>query len=155
MQRFEVMVPVEILLVEDNPGDARLAIEALKDGKVRNRITVVTDGEQALQYLKADHPYTHAVRPDLVLLDLNLPRKDGWQALAEMLADPALRSIPVAILTASAAEQDVIKGYRLKATCYIVKPVDTEQLLAVVASVADFWITVVSVHEGEVVGAAA
>ena len=155
MQRLEVMFPVEILLVEDNPGDARLAIEALKDGKVRNRINVVTDGEQALQYLKACHPYTQAVRPDLVLLDLNLPRKDGWQVLAEMLADPALRSIPVAILTASAAEQDVIKGYQLKATCYIVKPVDAEQLLAVVASVADFWITVVSVHQGAVLGAVA
>jgi two-component system, chemotaxis family, response regulator Rcp1 len=93
------------------------------------------------------------VRPDLVLLDLNLPRKDGWQVLAEMRADPALRSIPVAILTASAAEQDIIVGYRLKSTCYIVKPVDVEQLLAVVASVADFWITVVSVNESEVVGA--
>jgi CheY-like chemotaxis protein len=147
------MFPVEILRVEDNPGDARLAIEALKDGKVRNRITVVTDGEQALQYLKACHPYSQAVRPDLVLLDLNLPRKDGWQVLAEMRADPALRSIPVAILTASAAEQDISVGNRLKSTCYIVKPVDVEQPLAIVASVADFWITVMSVNESEVVGA--
>jgi two-component system, chemotaxis family, response regulator Rcp1 len=155
MQQLKVMVPVEILLVEDNPGDARLAIEALKDGKVRNRITVVTDGEQALQYLKACHPYTQAVQPDLVLLDLNLPRKDGWQVLAEMRADPTLRSIPVAILTASAAEQDVLAGYQLKATCYILKPVDVEQLLAVVASVANFWITVVSLHNREVVGAVA
>jgi len=155
MQRLEVMFPVEILLVEDNPGDARLAIEALKDGKVRNRITVVTDGEQALQYLNACHPYTQAVRPELVLLDLNLPRKDGWQVLAAMRADPILGSIPVAILTGSAAEQDVIKGYRLKATGYIVKPVDVEQLLAVVASVADFWISVVNVHESGVAGAVA
>jgi two-component system, chemotaxis family, response regulator Rcp1 len=155
MPQAEVMRPIEILLVEDDPGDVRLAIEALKEGKVRNRITVVTDGVQALQYLTSRHPYTQAARPDLVLLDLNLPRKDGREVLAAMRADPTLCSMPVAILTASADEQDVLAGYRLQATCYMVKPVDAPQLLAVVASVAHFWIRVDSLYASEAVSAVA
>jgi CheY-like chemotaxis protein len=149
MPQAEVTLPIEILLVEDNPGDARLAIEALKDGKLRNRITVVTDGEQALRFLKRHDPYTRAVRPDLVLLDLNLPRKDGREVLAEIRADPKLQSLPVAVLTASADEQDVLASHRL-ATCYIVMPVDAPQLLAVVASVAHFWIRVDSFRPADV-----
>jgi two-component system, chemotaxis family, response regulator Rcp1 len=153
MSPAAVALPIEILLVEDNPGDARLAIEALKEGKLRNRVSVVTDGEQALQFLQRRHPYTNAVRPDLVLLDLNLPRKDGREVLAEIRANPVLHSLPVAVLTASRAEHDVLASYRLQATCYITKPVDAKQLLAVVASVADFWITVVSVHKTETASA--
>jgi chemotaxis family two-component system response regulator Rcp1 len=145
MLRADFTRPIEVLLVEDSPGDARLAIEALTDGKVRNRITVVTDGEQALRYLKGRYPFTDRVRPDLVLLDLNLPLKPGLEVLAEIRADAALRSLPVVVLTASAAEQDVLATARLQATCYMTKPVDAQQLLAVVASVPDVWITVVRI----------
>ncbi|GAC1315426.1 MAG: response regulator [Chloroflexota bacterium] len=136
--------PIEILLVEDNPGDVRLTIEALRDGKVRNRLSVARDGVEALAYLRRDGDFAHAVRPDLILLDLNLPRVDGRQVLAEIKADPQLRTIPVVVLTTSQAEQDVLNVYELQANCYVTKPVDLDQYLKVVKSIEDFWLTVVS-----------
>jgi CheY-like chemotaxis protein len=132
--------PVEILLVEDNPGDVRLTIEALRESKVRNNLQVARDGVEALEMLRREG----AVRPDLVLLDLNLPRKDGREVLAEMKADPHLHTIPVVILTTSRAEQDVLRSYELQANCYISKPVDLEQFIAVVKSIEDFWLTIVT-----------
>jgi CheY-like chemotaxis protein len=134
---------IEILLVEDNPGDARLAIEALKDGKISNRLTVVEDGTAALQYLRHEGKYRDAERPDLILLDLNLPGKNGREVLREMKADSDLRAIPVVILTTSSAEVDVLKSYDLYANCYIVKPVDLMQFVNVVRGIEDFWLSIV------------
>jgi chemotaxis family two-component system response regulator Rcp1 len=144
VEHAERMQPVEILLVEDNPGDVRLTIEALRDGKVRNHLNVVTDGVEALLYLRRQGRYAAAARPDLILLDLNLPRKDGREVLAEIKADPHLRSIPVVILTTSQADQDILKSYELNANCYITKPVDLDQFISVVRSIEDFWFTVVT-----------
>jgi len=135
--------PIEILMVEDNPGDIRLTVEALKEGKVRNRMQTVSDGEEALAFLRRQGPYAEAPRPDLVLLDLNLPKKTGQEVLAEIKEDPDLRRIPVVILTASEAEADIIKTYNLHANCYITKPVDLERFIEVVKSIEDFWLTVV------------
>ncbi|MHB8067323.1 MAG: response regulator [Desulfobaccales bacterium] len=135
--------PIEILLVEDNPGDVRLTKEALKEGKVMNVLNTVGDGEEALAYLRRQGPYAQATRPDLVLLDLNLPRKSGREVLAEIKDDPDLKRIPVVILTVSEAEQDIIKSYNLHANCYITKPVNLEQFINVVKSIEDFWLTVV------------
>ena len=135
--------PVEILLVEDNPGDVRLTVEALRDSKVRNKLNVARDGVEALSFLRREGAFANAVRPDLILLDLNLPRKDGREVLAEIKADPALHTIPVVILTTSRAEQDVLRSYELKANCYITKPVDLEQFITVVRSIEDFWLTIV------------
>ncbi len=131
---------IEILLVEDNPGDVRLTIEALRDSKVRNNLQVAVDGVDALRRLRA----RDAPRPDLILLDLNLPKKDGREVLAEIKADPALKTIPVVILTTSRAEQDVLRSYELQANCYISKPVDLEQFMTVVKSIEDFWLTIVT-----------
>lgn len=140
--------PVEILLVEDNPGDARLTKEALKDGKVYNRLTVVPDGVEALAYLRREGQYAGAAQPDLILLDLNLPRKDGREVLEEIKADDGLKRIPVVILTSSSAEQDVLKSYGLHANCYVTKPVDLDQFMAAVKAIEDFWLTVVTLpHE--------
>lgn len=136
--------PVEILLVEDNPGDVRLTIEALRESKVRNSLTVARDGVEALAILRREGDFAAAHRPDLILLDLNLPRKDGREVLAEIKADPMLGSIPVVILTTSRAEQDVLRSYELKANCYITKPVDLEQFITVVKSIEDFWLTIVT-----------
>jgi chemotaxis family two-component system response regulator Rcp1 len=133
----------EILLVEDNPGDARLAVEALKEGKVTNRLTVMEDGTSALQFLRREGKYRDVERPDLVLLDLNLPGKDGREVLREMKADPDLRRIPVVILTTSNAEVDILKSYDLCANCYIVKPVDLLQFVNVVKGIEDFWFSIV------------
>ena len=135
--------PIEILLVEDNPGDVRLTKEALKEGKVMNVLNTVEDGEEALAYLRRQGPYAQATRPDLVLLDLNLPKKSGREVLAEIKEDPDLKRIPVVILTVSEAEQDIIKSYNLHANCYITKPVNLEQFIEVVKSIEDFWLTVV------------
>jgi two-component system, chemotaxis family, response regulator Rcp1 len=135
--------PIEILLVEDNPGDVRLTREALKEGKVVNNLQIVEDGEEALSYLRRQGPYTQATRPDLILLDLNLPKKSGREVLAEIKEDPDLRRIPVVILTVSEAEQDIIKSYNLHANCYITKPVNLEQFMDVVQSIENFWLTVV------------
>jgi CheY-like chemotaxis protein len=135
--------PVEILLVEDNPGDVRLTMEALRGGRVRNNIHVVEDGVQAMDFLRRQGDYGAVPRPDLILLDLNLPKKDGWQVLGEVRQDPALKRIPVVILTSSAAEQDILQAYELAANCYITKPVDLEQFLRVLKSIEDFWLVIV------------
>ena len=135
--------PINILLVEDNPGDVRLTVEALKEGRVRNQLSVVSDGVEALAFLRNQGPYTDAPRPDLMLLDLNLPRKDGREVLAEIKDDPNLRRIPVVVLTTSEAEADVLKSYALHANCYITKPVDLEQFINVIGTIEDFWLTIV------------
>ncbi|HEX8829835.1 MAG TPA: response regulator [Longimicrobium sp.] len=135
--------PIEVLLVEDNPGDVRLTREALKEGKVHNNLHVAPDGVEALAFLRREGRYADAVRPDLILLDLNLPRKGGREVLEEVKGDPALRHIPVVILTSSQAEQDIARAYDLHANCYITKPVDLDQFITVVKSIEDFWFTVV------------
>ena len=136
--------PINILLVEDNPGDVRLTIEALRDGKVRNNLSVARDGVEALEYLRREGRFRAATRPDLILLDLNLPRKDGREVLEEIKADPDLRTIPVVVLTTSRAEQDIIRSYNLHANCYVTKPVDLDQFINVVRSIEEFWLTVVT-----------
>jgi two-component system, chemotaxis family, response regulator Rcp1 len=135
--------PIEILLVEDNLGDVRLTIEALKDSKVHNRLSVVHDGEEAMAFLLGREPHVGRPHPDLVLLDLNLPRKDGREVLADIKADASLRRIPVVILTASGAEEDILRAYDLNANCYITKPVDLDQFFKVVQSIEEFWFTIV------------
>jgi len=141
--------PVEILLVEDNPGDVRLAVEALKDAKVHNNLSAVTDGEEALAFLRREGKYADSPRPDLILLDLNLPRKDGREVLLEIKQDPRLKRIPVVILTTSQAEEDILKAYNLSANCYIAKPVDLEQFIKVVRSIENFWLTIVKLPSSE------
>ena len=135
--------PIEILLVEDSPGDVLLTRETLKDAKVLNHLSVVGDGEEAMAFLRRDAPHTDAPRPDLILLDLNLPKKDGREVLAEIKGDSQLRRIPVVVLTTSAAEQDILESYDLHANCYITKPVDLDQWMTVVKSIEDFWLTIV------------
>jgi len=135
--------PIEILMVEDNLGDVRLTQEALSEGKVRNHLHVVADGVEAMAFLRREGQHAHAPQPDLILLDLNLPKKSGPEVLAEIKADPELRRIPVVILTVSKAEEDVLKSYNLHANCYITKPVNLDQFLEVVKSIEDFWLTVV------------
>ena len=135
--------PVEILLVEDNPGDVRLTEEALKEGKVINNIHLVNDGVEAVSFLQKEGKYTDAVRPDLILLDLNLPKKDGREVLMEIKKDEALRRIPVVVLTTSKAEEDIIRTYDCHANCYITKPVDFDQFIKVVKSIEDFWLSLV------------
>jgi chemotaxis family two-component system response regulator Rcp1 len=134
---------IEILLVEDSPGDARLTVEALKEGKLSNHISLVRDGVEALDYLHKRGAHANAVQPDLVLLDLNLPKKDGREVLAEIKTDPNLKRIPVVILTTSKAEEDILKTYDLHANCYITKPVDLEQFMKVVKCIEEFWLTMV------------
>lgn len=134
---------IEILLVEDNPGDIRLIVEVLKEGKITNHLNVVEDGEEALAYLRREGSYQHAIMPDIILLDLNLPKINGTEVLAEIKNDPLLRRIPVIILTTSEAEQDILKAYDLHANCYITKPVNLEQFLTVVRSIESFWLTIV------------
>lgn len=135
--------PIEILVVEDNPGDVRLTIEALREGKVFNKLSVARDGLEAMAFLHADHPFETASKPDLILLDLNLPKKDGREVLAEIKADPQLKRIPVVILTTSKSEEDILRSYNLHANCFISKPVDLDQFLKVVKSIEDFWFSVV------------
>jgi two-component system, chemotaxis family, response regulator Rcp1 len=139
--------PIEILLVEDNPGDVRLAVEALRDGKVANRLHIVEDEVEAISFLRREGRYADVPRPDLILLDLNLPRKDGREVLAEIKQDADLKRIPVVILTSSAAEQDVVQAYNLYANCYITKPMDLDQFLKVVRSIEDFWLIVVTLPQ--------
>ncbi|HET6676331.1 MAG TPA: response regulator [Nitrospiraceae bacterium] len=139
----ELLKPIEILLVEDNPGDVRLTKEALKEAKVINNLTVLKDGVEALAFLRQEGPYAAAKRPHLILLDLNLPRKDGREVLAQIKADDALRRIPVVVLTTSEDEQDVLKSYNLHANCYVTKPVDLERFIKVVRSIEDFWLGIV------------
>lgn len=147
MTKGENGTPVEILLVEDNLGDVRLTQEALREAKVRNNLHVVQDGEEALQFLYRRDGYSDAPRPDIILLDLNLPKKNGQEVLAEIKADPCLRRIPVVILTTSKAEEDILKSYDLHANCYVTKPVDFEQFIRVIQSIQEFWLTVVKLPE--------
>jgi len=135
---------IEILLVEDNPGDVRLTKEALKDGKVLNNLNVVEDGLEAMAFLRKEGEYTEIRRPDLILLDLNLPKKDGREVLNEIKSDEDLKSIPVVVLTTSQAEQDVVKSYNLGVNCYITKPVDLDQFFNVIKSIEEFWLKVVT-----------
>jgi two-component system, chemotaxis family, response regulator Rcp1 len=139
--------PVEILLVEDSPGDVRLTQEALREGQVRNNLHVVTDGVEALAFLRRAGKYAAVPRPDVILLDLNLPKKDGREVLAEIKADDDLRRIPVVILTTSQDERDVLRAYDLHANCYIAKPVNLDQFIAVIRSIESFWLTIVTLPE--------
>jgi len=139
----------EILVVEDNPGDVRLIMESLKDGRVLSNPRVVSDGMEALVFLHREGKYANAPRPDIILLDLNLPKKNGKEVLAEIKNDPALKRIPVVILTASSAEQDILKSYNLHANCYITKPLDLEGFTAVMKAIENFWLTVVKLPPGE------
>ena len=143
MSNHRLVRPIEILLVEDNPGDADLAREALEGSKFHNILNVVDDGEKAMAYLHRNGLYTEVSRPDLILLDLNIPKKDGRQVLAEIKEDDNLKRIPVVILTTSRAEEDVIKSYNLHCNCYITKPIDLNQFLSVVRSIEDFWLSIV------------
>ena len=134
---------IQVLLVEDNPGDVRLTREALKDAKVHLQLHVVSDGIEAMEFLMRQGAYTKSPRPDLVLLDLNLPIKDGREVLGEIKAHPILKSIPVVVLTTSASDVDIEKSYLLHANCYITKPVELDGFLEVVRSIDDFWLSVV------------
>jgi len=141
--------PIEILLVEDNPGDVELTREALHDGKIHMNLSVVNDGVEALAFLRREGTYAGSPRPDLILLDLNLPRKDGRAVLADVKQDPSLRHIPVVVLTSSQAEQDIVRAYDLHANCYVTKPVDLDQFITIVRSIEQFWFTVVKLPRGE------
>jgi len=134
---------IEILLVEDDPGDVRLTMEALKSAKVLNHVSVAEDGVEAMAFLRREGKYAHAPFPDLILLDLNMPRKDGRSVLSEIKADPDLKLIPVVILTTSQDERDVFYAYNSYANCFITKPVDLQQFLSVVEAIDSFWLTVV------------
>lgn len=141
-------MPIEILLVEDSPGDVRLTREAFKDARVLVNLQVAGDGEEAMAFLKREGKYSSKPRPDIILLDLNLPKKDGRAVLAEIKEDPNLQTIPVVILTMSASEEDVLKSYSLHANCYITKPVDLDGFLKVVKSIDGFWLSVVRLPTG-------
>ena len=143
MEKEEILKPIVILLVEDNPGDVRLTLEALKEAKVRNTLHVVHDGMEAMNFLRKAGGFSDSPSPDLVLLDLNLPLKDGRQVLEEIKNDESLKRIPVVVLTTSKAEEDIMKSYNLYANCYITKPVDLDQFIEVVRSIEDFWLTIV------------
>ena len=134
---------IDILLVEDNPGDVRLTQEAFREGKLLNNLWVVNDGEEAMSYLHHEGVFADAVRPDIILLDLNMPKKDGREVLAEIKNDPSLKRIPVVVLTTSKAEQDIFRTYNFHVNCYIIKPVDLDQFVNVVQTIEDFWFTVV------------
>jgi CheY-like chemotaxis protein len=148
MNIVELGRPIEILLVEDNPGDVRLTKEALREAKVCNRIHTVCDGMEALAFLNRDGSYIDVPSPDLILLDLNLPKKDGREVLASMKANEKFRRIPVVVLTTSESEEDILKSYELQASCYVTKPVDLDQFLEVVKSIGDFWLAVVKLPPG-------
>jgi two-component system, chemotaxis family, response regulator Rcp1 len=136
--------PIEILLVEDSPSDTELTVEALRDFKVRNHVNIVEDGVQAMQFLRRQGSFAGAPRPDLIMLDLNLPRKDGREVLADIKGDDNLKTIPIVVLTTSRADQDILRAYQLNANCYINKPVDFTQFLEVVRSIESFWLFVVT-----------
>ena len=140
--------PIEILLVEDNPGDVRLTQEALKENKVCNTMSVVEDGLEAVSFLRQEGKYSDAPRPDLILLDLNLPKKDGREVLAEIKNDPDLKRIPVVVLTTSKAEEDIIKMYDNYANCYITKPVDLDEFISIIKSIENFWVNIVKLPAG-------
>ncbi len=148
MSHDETGRPIEILLVEDNPGDVRLTIEALKEGKVRNNLSVARDGVEAISFLRREGAFTEASRPDLILLDLNLPRKDGREVLQEIKDDPDLRHIPVIVLTTSQAEEDVLRSYQLHANAYVTKPVDFEGFIEAIKQIDHFFVSVVQLPSG-------
>ena len=135
--------PVQILLVEDSPGDIRLTREVLRDAKIANELHIVGDGDSAMKFLRREGEHSDAPRPDLILLDLNLPRKDGREVLGELKEDAELHRIPVIVLTTSAAEQDILRSYDLQAACYITKPIDLDEFIAVVRSIESFWLSIV------------
>lgn len=137
------IMPVEVLLVEDNPGDAQLTKIALEESKISVNLNVVEDGVEAMAFLRKQEKYINMPQPDIILLDLNLPKKDGREVLAEIKADQLLKRIPVVVLTTSEAEEDIIKAYNLAANCYISKPVDFDQFVKIVQSIEDFWFTIV------------
>jgi len=139
--------PIEILLVEDNPGDVRLTIEAFKEGKICHHMSVVGDGVEALTFLHQEGPYTNAPRPDLILLDLNLPKKNGRNVLAEIKVEEGLKEIPVVVLTTSNAEKDILKTYDLHTNCYITKPVHLEQFITIAKFIEDFWFSTVKLSK--------
>ena len=139
---------VEILLVEDNPGDVRLTKEALRDSKLRNHLIVAEDGIEALAVLRKEGQHASVATPDLILLDLNLPRKSGREVLAEIKADPILRHIPVVVLTTSSADQDIVDVYDLQANCYVVKPVGLNEFITIIRSIEDFWLSIVKLPPG-------
>jgi CheY-like chemotaxis protein len=150
MENYESPLhPIEILLVEDNPGDSRLAKEALKESKLKNNLYVAEDGVEAMNFLYKKGKYSKMPRPDLVILDLNLPKKDGREVLAEIKNDDNLKRIPVVILTISKAEEDILKTYNLHANCYVTKPLDLDQFMKVVKSIEDFWLTIVKLPNGK------
>ena len=148
MNITELGKPIEILLVEDNPGDVRLTMEALREAKVCNRIHTVYDGIEALAFLNREGNYVNVPFPDLILLDLNLPKKDGREVLTSIKAEEKLKRIPVVVLTTSKSEEDIVKSYELQANCYVTKPVDLDQFLEVVKSIGDFWLTIVKLPTG-------
>jgi CheY-like chemotaxis protein len=152
--RTRPLPPVEILLVEDNPADVRLTKEALTEGKVYSNLHWAKDGIEALEFLRRQGKHAEAPRPDIILLDLNLPKKDGREVLHDIKNDERLKRIPVVILTTSQAEEDVLKSYNLHANCYVTKPVDLEQFIRVVKSIDTFWLTVVTLPNGEYPGRA-
>ena len=139
---------IDILLVEDNLGDVRLTLEAFKEGKLHNKVSVVNDGVEAMAFLRKEGQYADSPRPDIILLDLNMPRKDGREVLEEIKGDPYLRRIPVIILTTSEAEEDILRTYDLHANCYIKKPVDLDQFINIVKQIKDFWLSIVRLPSG-------
>jgi len=143
----DVVKTVEILLVEDNPGDIRLTQEVLKEGRIQSRLNVVEDGEKAIAFLNRIEPYLHAPLPDLVLLDLNLPRRNGLEVLKMIKTNETLRHIPVVVFTTSQAKEDIKNAYNLCANCYITKPIDLEQFVRSVKSIEDFWLTIVKLPQ--------
>ena len=145
----EESLPVEILLVEDNPGDVRLTKEALREGKVYSNLHWAKDGVEALEFLRRQGPHRDAPRPDIILLDLNLPKKDGREVLSVIKNDDALKQIPVVVLTTSKAEEDILRSYELHANCYVTKPVDLDKFIVVVKSIDRFWLTVVTLPPGK------
>jgi len=149
MTQYSLGEPIDILLVEDSNADARLAQEALRTSKIRNVLHRVGDGEEAMAFLRREGRYADAPRPGLILLDLNLPKKDGREVLAEIKGDENLKRIPVVVLTISSDEEDVLKSYNLHANCYITKPIDLGQFVKMVRSIEDFWLTIVRLPNGE------
>jgi chemotaxis family two-component system response regulator Rcp1 len=143
-----VSQPFEILLVEDNPGDVLLTQEALREGRLAHRLSVTEDGEEAMHFLRREGKFADAPRPDLILLDLNLPKKDGRELLQEVKGDPTLRHIPVIVLTTSEAEQDIWRAYKLHANCYLTKPIEMDDFLRKIRSLEEFWLTIVRLPEG-------
>jgi len=148
MKQQDNIKVIDILLVEDSEGDARLSLEAMRDSKIRNKMHHVVDGEEAMAFLRKEGKYSKVPRPDLILLDLNLPKKDGREVLAEIKNDDELKRIPVVVLTVSSTEEDILKSYNLHANCFITKPLDLSQFMKVVQSVEDFWLTIVKLPNG-------